>query len=132
MAIPRIWRQIEEKYNLVGTQCKECQKKHFPPREVCSCGCYELEKYQFIGKGEIVTYTVIRISSEDNEDVPFRNIPYVLAIIRLEEGPSLTAQIVQCSESELMIGKKVEMVFRKLLEKGEKGVIQYGYKFRIA
>jgi len=54
----------------------------------------------------------------------------VLAIIELEEGPKLTAEIVDCSLDEVEIGKKAEGVFRKILEKGKKGVIQYGYKFR--
>ena len=67
----------------------------------------------------------------ENIDIPARNIPYVLAIIRLEEGPMLTAQVVECAADELKIGKKVEMVFRKLNEKGRRGIIEYGYKFRI-
>jgi uncharacterized protein len=136
MAVSRIWRKSPEYYNLIGKICPECNTYFFPKRPVCrKCGCTELQDYAFIGKGVIETYTIIRtpVSDPENEniDIPARDIPYVLAIIKLDEGPSLTAQIVDCSESELKIGKKVEMVFRKILEKGSKGVIQYGYKFRI-
>ena len=32
---------------------------------------------------------------------------------------------------DIEIGKNVEVVFRKIMEHGAKGVIQYGYKFRL-
>ncbi len=136
MAVPKIWRKIPEYYNLVGKRCPECDSYFFPKRPVCmKCGCTELEDFKFKGSGEIVTYTIIRTPMSDPEhenlEIPARSVPYVLAIIKLEEGPSLTAQVVDCKESELKIGKKVEVVFRKILEKGPKGVIQYGYKFKI-
>lgn len=136
MAVSKIWRKIPEYYNLVGKLCPQCNSYFFPKRPVCrNCGCTELQDYTFEGKGEIVTYTIIRTPMSDPEheniEIPSRTIPYVLAIIKLEKGPSLTTQIVDCNESELKIGKKVEVVFRKILEKCSKGVIQYGYKFKI-
>jgi len=63
--------------------------------------------------------------------MPSRNIPYVMAIIELEEGPRLTSQVVDCDPDQELIGRQVEMVFRRIIEKGDKGVIQYGYKFRL-
>ena len=136
MTVPKIWRKVPEYYNLVGKICPECKTYFFPKRPVCrNCGCADLQDYKFKGKGEIITFTVIRTPISDPEhenlEIPARAIPYNLAIIKLEEGPSLTAEIVDCEESELKIGKKVEVVFRKILEKGPKGVIQYGYKFKI-
>ncbi|MFQ5920105.1 MAG: Zn-ribbon domain-containing OB-fold protein, partial [Thermoplasmata archaeon] len=39
MAIPRFWREIQSRYNLVGTQCGNCGTLDFPPRDVCpKCG----------------------------------------------------------------------------------------------
>ena len=136
MTVPKIWRKIPEYYNLIGKFCPECKSYFFPKRPVCrNCQWTELEDYKFKGQGVITTYTIIRTPISDPEheniDIPSRCIPYVLAIIKLDEGPRLTAQIVDCRISELSIGKKVKVVFRKILEKSVKGVIQYGYKFKI-
>lgn len=137
MAVPKIWRKISEQYNLEGSMCSECSGKYFPPRNVCrACGSIDMNLYKFSGKGVIVTFTVIRTPLSDPEgeisEKVARNMPYVLAIIKLDEGPMLTAEIVDTDAGKVRIGDKAEMVFRKILEKGEKGVIQYGYKFRIA
>ncbi len=136
MAVPKIWRKIPEYYNLMGSKCSECGSLYFPARYVCKkCGHFDLKNHKFNGKGKIITYTIIRTPVSDPEleniEISARNIPYVLAIIKLEEGPKLTAQIVDCSLDEVAIGKKVEVVFRKILEKSRKGIIQYGYKFRL-
>jgi uncharacterized protein len=135
MTVPKIWRKIPEYYNLRGKECT-CGELYFPARDVClKCSSVELMDHLFIGKGEIITFTIIRTSAIDPESETLekaaRNTPYFLAIIKLEEGPMLTSEIVDCDESEIEIGKGVEVVFRKILEKGEKGVIQYGYKFRL-
>ncbi len=135
MTVPKIWRKIPEFYNLQGTICPKCNAQFFPPREVCTeCGEHNLEKHYFEGKGKIVTFTVIRTPISDPEgeniDVPAREIPYVLALVKLNQGPILTTQIVDCDIEGIGIGMDVSLVFRKIQEKGKKGVIQYGYKFR--
>lgn len=136
MAVPKIWRKIPEYYNLIGSRCPECESLFFPARYVCKkCGCFDLHEHKFIGKGKIITFTIIRTPVSDPEheniEIAMRNIPYALAIIKLDEGPMLTTEIVDCDLEEVDIEKEVEVVFRKILEKGKKGVIQYGYKFRL-
>ncbi len=86
----------------------------------------KLEKVSLSGKGEVVTYTVIHSASEEFD----KQTPYIMAIIKLDEGPSLTAQIVDCSISDVKIGTRVKSVFRKIQEDGEAGLIHYGYKFK--
>jgi hypothetical protein len=56
--------------------------------------------------------------------------PYTVALIQLEEGPLVTAQLTDLDGQEVRIGLPVEMVTRKLREEGEEGQIVYGYKFR--
>ena len=74
--------------------------------------------------GEVVTYTVIYSASDRFN----KQTPYVLAIIKLEEGPQLIGQVI-CDPVEIKIGMKVRPVFRKLSEDGPEGVIYYGTKF---
>jgi uncharacterized OB-fold protein len=56
--------------------------------------------------------------------------PYTVALVKLEEGPLVTAQLTDVDNGKVSIGQPVEMVTRKLREDGERGVLLYGYKFR--
>jgi uncharacterized OB-fold protein len=56
-----------------------------------------------------------------------------VALIKLEEGPMLTAQLTDLGDEPVEIGMPVEMVTRRMRNDGdERGVIVYGYKFRPA
>ncbi len=85
----------------------------------------ETEQYTFVGTGEIYSYTVIQEAPQGYEE----QSPYYLALVKLDEGTIVTAQVTDVDE-ELRIGDRVEMVTRKLTAEGEKGMIVYGYKFR--
>lgn len=77
--------------------------------------------------GTIFSFTVV-------QDAPagyMEQAPYYLALIKLDDGPLLTAQLTDIG-GEVAIGDRVEMVTRKLLTDGPDGVIVYGYKFRPA
>jgi scaffold protein (connect acetoacetyl-CoA thiolase and HMG-CoA synthase) len=126
MSVARFWRKIPQRYNLIGTRCRTCGRYFFPPRTLCpDCRrAGEIEEYRFRGTGAVVTHTVIRSASDQFE----QQTPYVLAIIQLDEGPRLTAQIV-CPVNEIRIGMRVRPVFRKIAVDGESGVIHYGTKY---
>ena len=126
MPVPRFWRRLKNLYNLIGSHCKKCGQYHYPPRTVCP-NCRRrghTVPYKFKGKGEVVTYTIVHSSTKDFEKL----VPYVLAIIKLEEGPEVTSQ-VKCNPKDIKIGMKVKMAFRRLGEESEKGMIYYGTKF---
>jgi uncharacterized OB-fold protein len=56
--------------------------------------------------------------------------PYTVALVKLEEGPLITAQLTDTEPDQVGIGQPVEMVTRKIREDGPEGLIVYGYKFR--
>ena len=85
-----------------------------------------MSEYKLSGKGEVLTYTIIHVGPDEFEE----QTPYPIAVIQLEEGPRLTAQIVDCDLNEIKIGMKVEATFRKIQEDGYNGAIYYGYKFK--
>lgn len=128
MSIPRFWRKTKARYNLIATRCESCRNTFFPPRKICPI-CRrtgKLEERKLKGRGEIVTYTVIRSAAEGFE----MQTPYIMGIIKLDEGPMLTAQIVDAEIEEVEIGMRVEAAFRKISENGKEGIINYGCKFR--
>ncbi len=84
-------------------------------------------RYQFAGGGEIYSFTVVQEAPAGHE----WQAPYPMALVKLDEGPIITAQITDMVKDEsLRIGDRVEMVTRRLTTEGETGIIIYGYKFR--
>lgn len=127
MQVSRHWRLQEQRYKLVGETCDSCGVKLFPPRDVClECEAPAQELYTFTGLGEIYSYTTIYDAPEGFD----AQAPYVVALVKLEEGPIVTAQITDIDINDVEIGTTVEMVTRKLRTDGEEGMIVYGYKFR--
>lgn len=84
------------------------------------------EQFSFSGLGAIYSYTIVLDPPESFQE----QAPYVLALVKLDEGPLVTAQISDMDEQPLAIGDRVEMVTRKLTTEGSRGMIVYGYKFR--
>ncbi len=84
------------------------------------------ESFQFSGRGEVYSFTVVY---EAPTKFQFQ-VPYIVALISLEEGPKVTAMLTDIDPKAVYIGMPVEMVTRKLSEDGDRGLISYGYKFR--
>jgi hypothetical protein len=130
MEISRHWRLRKQRYALVGEVCPHCEAKLFPPRDICpECGQEARTLYQFSGRGEVYSYTTVYEPPAGYEE----NTPYTVALIKLEEGPIVTAQLTDLGDQPVEIGTPVEMVTRRLRQDGdERGMIVYGYKFRPA
>jgi uncharacterized OB-fold protein len=128
MEIARHWRLRKQRYALVGEVCPHCDAKLFPPRDVCpECGGEARNLYQFSGRGEVYSYTTIYEPPAGYEE----SAPYTVALVKLEEGPLVTAQLTDLGDEPVQIGTPVEMVTRRLRQDGdERGMIVYGYKFR--
>jgi uncharacterized OB-fold protein len=128
MDIPRHWRLRKQRYGLVGEVCGHCDAKVFPPRDICpECGEEAKTLYTFSGRGEVYSYTTVFDAPAGFDD----NTPYTVAMIRLDEGPLVTAQLTDLDNKQVQIGMPVEMVTRKLRSAtDERGMLVYGYKFR--
>ncbi len=130
MSNPRYWRENPSRYTLLGSFCGNCNETMFPPREICpkcrrrSVG--KIKQRRLSGKGSVYSYTVV------HEPMPDFTLmrPYIMAVVEMDEGVRVTAQIVDCRQEDIKIGMKVEAIFRKLGEEGNAGIIRYGYKFR--
>ncbi len=127
--IVRGWRHIPQRYNLMGSKCTHCGEVFFPKRVICpECRRKgKLEDIKFSGNGKIHSYSIIHTPTEEFKIIS----PYVVAIIELEEGAKITSQIVDNKGEDVQIGDEVELVFRKIKEEGDEGVISYGYKFKL-
>ena len=92
---------------LLGLKCNKCGAYTVPPKKVCmECGSEDLEISQLSGKGQIQTFTVIRVPPEGFD------APYVVGMAELDEGPWLMGNIVDvdCDEASMdLIGKRVNI-----------------------
>lgn len=96
---------------LMIRKCKSCGKTHFMPRYLCpSCWSTELEWIQASGRGTVHSFTVIR-----RAPLPefVGEVPYVVALIDLEEGPRMMSNIVGADALETKIGDQVEVCFEQ-------------------
>lgn len=126
-SVPRVWRERVKKYRLLGGKCLKCGSVVYPHRPACPyCGHEELQPLELSRKGRVINFTIIRhpptgfVGKE----------PYVVAIVELEDGARVLAQLTDVKPEDLKIGLEVEAVFRKYREQASNGVIEYGIKFR--
>ena len=88
--------------------CPRCNKRLAPTRAVCACGNSELPWVDTSGQGRIFSYTVVHRAP----DPAFRpEVPYVIAIVELDEGAKLMSNIIGCSPADVRVGMKVRAVF---------------------
>ena len=127
MDIPRHWRLKSQRYALIGEVCPNCNAKLFPPRDVClECGAPAKTPFAFSGRGEVFSYSTVFQAPTSHEE----QAPYTVALVKLEEGPLVTAQLTDVDRKDVKIGMPVEMTTRVLQSNGDRGAIVYGYKFR--
>jgi uncharacterized OB-fold protein len=127
MDIARHWRGRAARYRLEGQRHRSTGAVRFPPQPpALGEDATTWESIAFSGRGELYSFSVLRQAPDGYEGLA----PYPVALVRLVEGPLVTAQLTDCAEDDLMVGMPVEMVTRKLVDTGEDGVLVYGYKFR--
>ena len=127
MNVPRMWRTEKTRYGLVGETCRVCGEAIFPPRDVCPhCTEAGQDPRTFCGKGEVFSFSTVSEAPAGYAE----NQPYTMALVKLEEGPLVTAQLTDVDRAQVKIGMPVEMTTRVLQNNGDRGVISYGYKFR--
>ena len=133
VSIPTYSRSIPQRYALIGARCKSCGAVNIPRTLDClKCGGADFEPEKLTGRGKIYCYTMISRGGSPPEFSAQQNLmgSYHVAVVELEEGPKIVAQLADCKSEELKIGLPVEATFRRIYE--DEGMIRYGLKFRPA
>jgi uncharacterized OB-fold protein len=127
MEVSRNWRLQSQRYRMEGLRCEQCSTVVFPARAHCpQCAGESFAVIGLRGLGEVYSFTQVHDAPTGFEN----DAPFFLALVRLDEGPLVTAQLTDVERDTVYIGMPVEMVTRKLREDGERGMLVYGYKFR--
>lgn len=97
---------------LIIKKCKNCGHLDHPPYPYCTnCGEEDHEWVEASGKAKLVAYTINVFG------VPFPfwdDMPYVVAMVDLEEGPRMMTNIVECDHDKLKTGMALKLVFEDL------------------
>lgn len=100
---------------LLYQQCPSCGHRQFYPRALCTACGADPEWAEATGRGTVHTFTVIRQQGAK----PFRDeVPYVVAVVELEEGPRMMGNITGCPVEDVAIG----MAVRAYVVEAEAGV----------
>ena len=90
---------------LLIQRCPSCGARQFYPRLVCAACGEEPEWEEAEGRGVVHTFTVIR----QNGIKPFsEELPYVVAIIELGEGPRMMGNVTGCAPDTVTVGMPVK------------------------
>ncbi|SPA34267.1 conserved hypothetical protein [Cupriavidus taiwanensis] len=99
---------------LVVQGCRACGHRQFYPRTLCvACGSDQVEWAEVSAFGSIYTFTVNHRAP--NAFMKAR-LPYVVAIVELDEGVRMMANIINAPPEAVAIGKRVRVVFEKASE----------------
>lgn len=104
----RYWEGCQKREILIQ-HCTDCGKYQFYPRPICmNCMSENIEWKQASGKGKVLSYTIVHraISKAYSNEVP-----YVVALIELDEGVTMMSNIIGKKLEAIEIGMRVEVVF---------------------
>ncbi len=107
------WDAAAEGRLLVRT-CRDCGEAHHYPRPFCpACWSESVEWSEASGRATLYTWSTVHV----NGMPPFaERVPYVAAVVDLEEGPRLMTNIVGCDPDTLSIGMSLVVDFEDLTD----------------
>ncbi|MBI2171067.1 MAG: Zn-ribbon domain-containing OB-fold protein [Chloroflexi bacterium] len=90
-------------------QCEDCGQHQWYPRGFCAhCWSRRIRYVKATGRGTVWTFTI----TYQNRTPGFaEEVPYVLALVELEEGVKVFTNIIGCRPQEVRMGMPVEVTF---------------------
>jgi uncharacterized protein len=94
-------------HRLVVPRCDKCGQHFFPPERLCpACGSDLWSGADCAGTGSVIAFTVVHRAPSPDFDVP-----YVVAVVELDEGCELLTNLVAAEPDQVSVGMRVQVVF---------------------
>ena len=107
---------------LLLPRCDVCHEHIWYPRLVCPfCGSQSVSYVESGGMGTIYSFTVVRRGSGAYRDV----VPYVLAMVELDEGPIMMTNVVGADPETIAVGMSVRVVFERAGDDGADAIPRF-------
>jgi len=118
---------------LMGSKCKKCGKIFVPPRKLCTkCNSTDLEWVEMSGKGKLAAFSCIGVGTTFMADKGYSmKNPYCFSVIKLDEGPMISGQLIGVDESKpetIKIEMPVKLKFLETELKGDEPRIDLGFE----
>ena len=96
-------------HTLMFQKCAACGEVRWPPAILCpTCHSQDTQWIESAGRGTIYSYAVYH---QVFHPAFKEKLPYVVAIVQLDEGPMLLTNIVGCSHESLECDMKVHVAW---------------------
>ena len=101
-----------KRHELLVQKCEDCGKLTFVPQPACMhCLSQKLQWVKGTGRGTVYSYTTIW-----RPQTPAFEVPYVVAIIDMDDGYQMMSNVVGCEPAKVEVGMRVEVEFRPMSE----------------
>lgn len=102
------WIEAAGEQRLLVQRCRSCGQHQHYPRALCTaCHGIDLEMVEASGRGVVHSFTVIHRAPR-----PDIEVPYVVAIVELEEGVRMLSHVVDCGVDEVRCDQPVSVRWR--------------------
>jgi uncharacterized protein len=92
---------------LLIQRCASCGTLRHPPRPACACcRSFEWDTVEASGKGTVYSYVVVH-----HPQIPAFDYPLPIAVVELEEGTRLVADLVDVEPEAVTVGMPVTVAF---------------------
>jgi hypothetical protein len=89
-------------------ECQACGHRFFGPEPACvRCQSRKLGWASLDGSGVVYSFTEVHVPPE-----PGYEVPYVLAVIELDDGPAVFSHLVGAAAANPRVGMRVTLAFR--------------------
>lgn len=107
------WSGCKE-HELRFQKCKDCGHIRWPASMICP-ECYSQKTEEIVagGKGKIYTFVVYHTCYHPGFE---NDLPYVVAIVELEEGPHILTNIIGCNPDEVKCDMPVKVAWEDITE----------------
>lgn len=108
------WQGLK-RHEFLLFRCKKCGAWYWPVSFCRNCDNEpffgNLEWVKVSGKGKVFNFNIVyRPGSAAYKD----DVPYVFAIIQMDEGPHISSTIIDCDPIQVKIDMPVEVVFKDI------------------
>lgn len=104
------WAAARER-RLVVPKCRSCSSAWFPPTLMCpSCGSADREWFEVSGRGTVFSFVVMHRVYHPGF---VGRVPYVVAVIELEEGQRLLSNVVGIPPDQVHCDMPVQVIFEE-------------------
>jgi uncharacterized OB-fold protein len=90
--------------------CPTCGRLRHPPGPMCpSCGADKQDWIVASGRGTVFSYVV-----HHHPNVPGKTLPFVVALVELEEGVRMLGELVDVDPASVSVGRPVELALTRI------------------